>query len=67
MVTISDNDLRQLILYVQSTAGTIQGPKYGVRLNNRARLARNTVQKLMRRGDVRRIMSNNKGSVVADK
>lgn len=66
MVTISDNDLRQLMLYVQATAGKIQDPKSNLRLNNRIRLAKNTIQKLMRREDVQRIMSDRKG-VVADK
>ncbi len=66
MVTISDNDLRQLMLYVQATAGKVQDSKSSLRLNNRIRLAKNTIQKLMRREDVQRIMSNRK-DVVADK
>lgn len=67
MITISDNDLRQLMLYVKATAGKIHDPKSNLRLNNRIRLARNIVQKLMKREDVRIIMSNSKGNVVADK
>ncbi len=66
MVTISDNDLRQLMLYVQATAGKVQDPKSSLRPNNRIRLAKNTIQKLMRRENVQRIMSNRK-DVVADK
>lgn len=67
MVTISDNDLRQLMLYVQATAGKVQDSNSNLRLNNRIREANNTVRKLMRREDVRRIMSDRKGNVVADK
>lgn len=67
MVTISDNDLRQLMLYVQATAGKVQDSKGDLRLSNRIRLAKNTTQKLMRREDVRRIMSDRKGNVVAEK
>lgn len=66
MVTISDNDLRQLMLYLQATAGKVKDSKGDLRLNNRIRLAKNTTQKLMRREDVRRIMSDRKGNVVAD-
>ncbi len=67
MVTISDNDLKQLLLYVQATDGRVQDSKSSLRLCNRIRLAKNTVQKLMKRDDVQRIMSNGKGIVVADK
>lgn len=67
MVTISDNDLKQLLLYVQAIDGRVQDSKSSLRLCNRIRLAKNTVQKLMKRDDVQRIMSNGKGIVVADK
>lgn len=67
MVTISDNDLKQLLLYVQATDGRVQEAHSSLRLCNRVRLAKITVQKLMKREDVQRIMSNGKGIVVADK
>ena len=65
MITISDNDLRQLMLFVEATSGKIPDLKSNLRMKNRIRLANNTIQKLMKREDVRKIMS--KGKVVADK
>lgn len=67
MITISDNDLRQLLLYVQATDGKVTEASDSLRLNNRVRLAKNTLQKLMKREDVKRVMNNGKGFVVADK
>ena len=67
MITISDNDLRQLLLYVQATDGKVAEASDSLRLNNRVRLAKNTLQKLMKREDVKRVMNNGKGFVVADK
>lgn len=66
MITISDNDLRQLLLYVQATDGKVAEASDSLRLNNRVRLAKNTLQKLMKREDVKRVMNNGKGFVVAD-
>lgn len=67
MVTISDNDLKQLMLYVQATDGMVRNSKSSLRLCNRIRLAQNTVKKLMKREDVQRVMGDGKGVVVADK
>ena len=67
MVTISDNDLKQLLLYVQATDGKVQEAKSSLRMCNRLRLAIITLQKLMKRDDVQRIMGCGKGVVVADK
>ena len=67
MVTISDNDLKQLLLYVQATDGKVQEAKRSLRMGNRLRLAKITLQKLMKRDDVQRIMGCGKGVVVADK
>lgn len=67
MITISDNDLRQLLLYVQATDGKVAEASDSLRLNNRVRLAKNTLQKLMKREEVKRVMNNGKGFVVADK
>ena len=67
MITISDNDLRQLLLYVKATDGKVAEASDSLRLNNRVRLAKNTLQKLMKREDVKRVMNNGKGFVVADK
>lgn len=67
MITISDNDLRQLLLYVQATDGKVAEASESLRLNNRVRLAKNTIRKLMKREDVKRVMNNGKGFVVADK
>lgn len=67
MVTISDNDLKQLLLYVQATDGKVQEAKSSLRMCNRLRLAKITLQKLMKRDDVQRIMGCGKGVVVADK
>lgn len=66
MITISDNDLRQLLLYVQATDGKVEEAQ-SLRLNNRVRLAKITLRKLMKRADVQRVMGNGKGVVVADK
>lgn len=55
MITISDNDLRQLLLYVQATDGKVAEASDSLRLNNRVRLAKNTLQKLMKREDVKRV------------
>lgn len=67
MVTISDNDLKQLLLYVQATDGKVQEAKSSLRMYNRVRLAKITMHKLMKRDDVQRIMGCGKGVVVADK
>lgn len=67
MITVSDNDLRQLLLYVQATDGNVANEHTNLRMNNRVRLAKITLRKLMKRPDVQRIMSNGKGVVVADK
>ena len=67
MITNSDNDLRQLLLYVQATDGKVEEASESLRLNNRVRLAKNTLHKLMKREDVKRVMNNGKGFVVADK
>lgn len=67
MITISDNDLRQLLLYVQATDGKVAEASESLRLNNRVRLAKNTIRKLMKREDVKRVMNNGKWFVVADK
>jgi hypothetical protein len=67
MVTISNNDLKQLLLYVQATDGKVQEAKSSLRMCNRLRLAKITLQKLMKRADVQRIMGCGKGVVVADK
>lgn len=67
MITISDNDLRQLLLYVQATDGKVAEAYESLRLNNRVRLAKNTIRKLMKREDVKRVMNNGKVFVVADK
>lgn len=67
MVTISDNDLKQLLLYVQATDGIVKNAKGSLRLCNRIRLAQNTVKKLMKREDIRRVMGDGKGVVVAGK
>lgn len=67
MVTISNNDLKQLLLYVQATDGKVQDARISLRMCNRIRLAKITLQKLMKRADVQRIMGCGKGVVVADK
>lgn len=67
MITISDNDLRQLLLYVQATDGKVVDETESLRMNNRVRLAKITLRKLMKREDVQRVMGNGKGVVVADK
>lgn len=67
MITISNNDLRQLLLYVQVTDGKVENKTKSNRMNNRVRLAKITLRKLMKREDVQRVMSNGKGVVVADK
>lgn len=67
MITISNNDLRQLLLYVQVTDGKVENKTKSIRMNNRVRLAKITLRKLMKREDVRRVMSNGKGVVVVDK
>lgn len=67
MITISDNDLRQLLLYVQATDDKVAEASESIRLNNRVRLAKITLHKLMKREDVKRVMNNGKGFVVADK
>lgn len=67
MITISDNDLRQLLLYVQATNGKVAEASESLRLYNRVRLAKITLHKLMRREDVKRVMNNGKGFVVVDK
>jgi len=67
MITVSDNDLRMLLLYVQATNGKVQGAKDDLRLNNRVRLASNTYKKLMKREDVRRLLSKGNEVVVAYK
>lgn len=67
MVTISDNDLKQLLLYVQATHGKVQGANSNTRMYNRIRLAKITVQKLMKRDDVQRVMGGGKGVAAADK
>lgn len=67
MITISDNDLKQLLLYVQATDGNVLNEQTSLRMNNRVRLAKITLRKLMKREDVQRVMSNGKGIVVADK
>lgn len=56
MVTISNNDLKQLLLYVQATDGKVQEAKSSLRMCNRIRLAKNTMRKLLKRVDVQRIM-----------
>lgn len=67
MITISDNDLKQLLLYVQATEGKVVNANESLRMNNRVRLAKITLHKLMRRVDVQRVMGDGKGVVVADK
>lgn len=67
MITISDNDLRQLLLYVQATNGKVANVSKDLRISNRVRLAQNTLRKLMKRDDVQRVMSNGKRVIVADK
>lgn len=67
MITISNNDLRQLLLYVQVTDGKVENKTKSNRMNNRVHLAKITLRKLMKREDVQRVMSNGKGVVVADK
>lgn len=67
MITISDNDLRLLLLYVKATDGKVEEASENLRLNNRVRLAKNTLHKLMKREDVKRVMNNGIGFVVADK
>lgn len=67
MITISDNDLRQLLLYVQTTNGKVANVSKDLRMSNRVRLAQNTLRKLMKRDDVQRVMSNGKRVIVADK
>lgn len=67
MITVSNNDLRQLLLYIQATDGKVGNKTESIRLNNRVRLAKITLRKLMKREDVQRVMGNGKGVVVADK
>ena len=67
MITVSNNDLRQLLLYVQATDGKVENKTESIRMNNRVRLAKITLRKLMKREDVQRVMGNGKGVVVADK
>ncbi len=57
MVAISNNDLRQLLLYVQATSGKVRGVRTNRRLYNRSRLAVKTVQKLMKRQHVQLIIN----------
>lgn len=68
MITISNNDLKQLLLFVQ-TAGEVREVRdtSDLRFGNRVRLAKNTVRKLMKREDVQRVMGANQDFVVADK
>ena len=67
MITISNNDLRQLLLYVQATDGKVENKTKSIRMNNRVRLAKIPLRKLMKREDVQRVLSNGKGIVVAGK
>lgn len=68
MITISDNDLKQLLLYVQATtAVAANGARNNLRMYNRIRLAKNTAYKLLKRADVQRVMSRGSGVVVAEK
>ena len=67
MITVSNNDLRQLLLYVQVTDGKVENKTESIRMDNRVRLAKITLRKLMKREDVQRVMGNGKGIVVADK
>lgn len=67
MITISDNDLRQLLLYVQATNGKVANVSKDLRISNCVRLAQNTLRKLMKRDDVQRVMSNGKRVIVVDK
>lgn len=68
MITVSDNDLKQLLLYVQATERMPDiGNTSDLRLNNRVRLAKLTVRKLLRRQDVQRVMGLLQDFVVADR
>lgn len=68
MITISNNDLKQLLLFIQA-AGEVREVRdtRDLRFGNRVRLAKNTVRKLMKREDVQRVMGANQDFVVADK
>lgn len=67
MITVSNNDLRQLLLYIQATDGKVGNMTESIRMDNRVRLAKITLRKLMKREDVQRVLGNGKGIVVADK
>jgi len=55
VVTISDNDMRLLLLYVQATSA-MHSKGNDLHLCNRARLARMAAARLMTRKDIRRVM-----------
>lgn len=63
MITISDNDLRQLLLFVNETASMkeIQETK-NLRLANRVRLSKQTFKKLCKRTDVQHVLGLDKKS-----
>lgn len=67
MITISDNDLKQLLLCVLDTERLHEVSNVtDLRFINRMRLAKNTVKKLMRRQDVQRVMGLLQDFVVTD-
>jgi hypothetical protein len=56
MITISDNDLKALLQYVDATGSVVtEASKTDLRMYNRLRIARNTVRKMMKRDDVQRV------------
>lgn len=62
MITISDNNLKQL-LRIALTAEYKTG---NTRSNNQLRIAKQCAKKLMKRKDVQRIMNSYKTNIVAD-
>ena len=69
MITISDNDLKQLLRFTQSVDVMIKNCKdihSDIRLCNNIRLANRCARKLLKRPDVQRIMSGRKSEIVAD-
>ena len=60
MIAISDNDLRQLLLYFLATKDKINGAMDSLSLANRIRLALLTYKKLSKREDIRKLIIKNK-------
>ncbi|MBD5240493.1 MAG: hypothetical protein HDS59_00170 [Barnesiella sp.] len=66
MITISDNDFRQLIRFAIAVDSMAENAPQSDHFRNQARMVRVNIRKMLRRPDVQRIMNGCKKSVVAD-